>query len=105
MPKFTRLIDTINGPTRFGEDSNDSMRESREYNRKQFVMTRRSLSLPQRCIYDELVAVAIGNSIAAWMGTPSLTLADLGQMVKDGWMRLPTADQSVESEQDADRCT
>jgi len=100
MVKFNVLVDTVNGPPKYGEAKSWSMIESRDYNRGQFIRARRSLSLMDRLTYDNLVRAILARSPTAWSGHPSIGIADLAELVCEGWVRYKKADRNDGKGQD-----
>jgi hypothetical protein len=93
MVKFDVLVDMVNGPPKYKEDKTASMIESRAYNRSQFILTRRSLPLQQRLTYDDLVRAILSRSLTAWSGHPAIGIADLAELVREGWVHNKHAER------------
>ncbi len=89
MQKYYQLLDEIAGPPKCGEDQQWTFIESRQWNRRNYILARRSVPLAQREDYDALVRFALDRSIAAWSGKLELSYDDVADLMAQGWTRQP----------------
>lgn len=87
MQKYYQLLDEIAGAPKYGEDQHWTFVESRNWNRRNYILARRSLPLARREDYDALVRFALSRSIAAWSGSLDLGYGDLAVLVEEAWGR------------------
>ena len=87
MSRFDQIIDRECPQSRNCGFVTDLMIETLHYNRRRFILARRSLALSQRTVYDELVAASLSLSISGVIGQPSLTMSDLATLIEKGWAR------------------
>lgn len=87
MQKYYELLDEIAGPPKYGEHQQWTFIESRQWNRRNYILSRRSLRLERREDYDAFVRFALSWPIAAWSGSLDLGYSDLADLVEQGWTR------------------